>query len=429
MRAALLTIRSSGLWAAIAVLSVFAAVVMKQSASYRAGSWLAAGANGAKLAFILSPIAAAIAAWTASGRERAELDEQLCAAVKSHRRINGVGLAAVLCTALVPYLVGHAVGFILTARTFPPGLQWWLRYLVLGAATLVLAVAVGWLFGRVLPPIWSAVAAAVLTLAWQMYTPTASGIVITSGEPWEGPALRALAVRCALAAGLVLMLACLAFKRDGQNGRGSLVAAGIVAVFAVTLFSTQQSHVIALREVPDNPTCRGEAVTVCLWPEDERLITMVEWFEPRLRELPSVLPLPATVYQYGLLQDVIEHDGTTDVQPTGFDISETNRWSYASGMSGEIGNEIIEVCNPADDDDGWSAVRSNALLRVIKWIEFRLMRSTAPEYGVSGAPPDVEAAWDDAAVVTETYSEADQLDWVDEQLETALRADCPLLHQ
>lgn len=424
MRALSLTVRSSGLWAVMATLSVLAALVMLRSPSYRVGSWLATGANGAKLAFVLSPIAAATAAWYASLGERAGLAEQLSAASKSHRRINGVGLAAVVCTALVPYLVAHAIGFILTARTFPPGFQWWLRYFVLGAATLVLAVAVGWLFGRLFPPIWSAVSAAVLTLAWQMYTPTSSGILIASGEPWEGPALRALAVRCTLAAGLILGLVCLTFKRDEHCWRGRFASAGLVAIFAVTLFSVQQSHVIALREVPDNLTCRGDAVTVCLWPEDERLVAMVEWFEPRLRELPPMLPLPDTVYQYGLLRSVlVDGAGNIHIQPTGFDISETNRWSYASGMSKEIGNKIFEVCSPVDENG------SRAFESVLKWIEFRLMRSTTPEYGVSGAPPEVEAAWDNAKEITETYTEADQLVWVDEQLEVVLGPDCPLLQQ
>lgn len=421
MRALLLALRSSGLWVVMAVLSVLAALVILRSPSYRVGNWLAAGAHGAELAFYLSPVAAAAAAWVASVRERAGLDEQLSAAAKSQRRIDGVGLVAVVCTAVVPYLVGNAVGFGLTARTFPPGVEWWLRYLVLGGATVVLSVALGWLFGRLFPPIYSAVVAAVLTLAWQMYTPTRSGIIVSSGEPWEGPTLRGLAVRCALATGLVVLLAFVAWKRDDPDRRGRYVAAGVVAVFAVGLFSVQRSHAIALREIPANPTCVGEAVTVCLWPEDERLIPMVESFERRLRDLPSVLVLPDTVYQYGLLQNVTEYQGETNVQPTGLDVSETNRWSYAVGMSEQIEKEIVEVCRPTHDD-GWVALE-----RVIKWTEFRLMRSTEPDYSVSGAPPVLLQAWNDAEVVASTYTQAGQLAWVNEQLTAALGPDCPLL--
>jgi len=424
MRALWFAIRSSGLWAVIAVLSALAALVMQRSPSYAVGSWLAAGAHGDELAFFLSPFAAATAAWTASVGERAGLDEQLSAAAKSRWRIDSVALVAVVCTALVPYIVGHAVGFALTARTFPPGLQWWLRYLVLGAATLVLAVAIGWLFGRLFPPIWSVVAAAVLTLAWQMYAPTKSGILVASGEPWEGPALSALVVRCVLAAGLIVGSSCLAFKRNDQNRRGRFVAAGLVSMFAVTLFSVQQSHVIALRVIPDDPTCTGEAVTVCLWPEDERQIALVEWFDPRLHDLPPVLALPDTVYQYGLLRsELVDGAGKVHIEPTGFDISETNRWSYAMAMSEEIGNEILEACPPID------GIGEYAFAGVVKWIEFRLMRSVTPDYRVSGAPPDMEAAWDEAKDVTENFSESDQFVWVVEKLETVVGADCPLLQQ
>lgn len=199
------------------------------------------------------------------------------------------------------------------------------------------------------------------------------------------------------------------------------MAAGVVAVFAVVLFSVQRSEVIALREVPADPTCVGDAVTVCLWPEDERLIAMVESFEPRLRDLPAVLVLPDTVQQYGLLRVVIEHQDETDIQPRGLDISETNRWSYAVGMSEQIEQEIIKVCRPADDD-AWVALE-----RVVKWTEFRLMRSTDPDYSVSGAPPELVRAWNDARVVASTYAEADQLAWLDEQLTAALRPGCPLL--
>lgn len=185
----------------------------------------------------------------------------------------------------------------------------------------------------------------------------------------------------------------------------------------------QRSEVIALREIPANPTCVGEAVTVCLWPEDERLVSMVEWFEPRLRGLPSALVLPDTVYQYGLLQNVTDYRGETNVQPTGFDVSETNRWSYAVGMSAQIGNKIIEVCRPTNDE-AWLALE-----RVIKWTEFRLMRSTEPDYSESGVPPDMLQAWNDAEVVTSTYTKADQFAWVNEQLTAALGPDCPLLQR
>lgn len=421
MRALLLTLRSSGMWVLIAVMSVLVALVMLRLPSYRVGNWLTAGGAGAQLAFFLSPVAAAAAAWVASVSERAGLDEQLSAAAKSGARIDGVGLGAVICTALVPYLIGNAVGFVRTARTFPPGPEWWLRYLVLGGATLVLAVALGWLFGRLFPPIYSAVVAVVLTLAWMMYSSAGSGILVTSGEPWEGPTRRGLAVRCALAVGLVILLACVSWKRreDGQHRR--YVAAGVVAVFAVALFSVQRSDAIALREIPAEPTCVGDAVTVCLWPEDERLIPMVESFESRLRDLPRALVLPDRVYQYGLLRSVTEFDGHTYVEPTGFDVSETNPWSYASGMSAEIGRRITEVCRPTDDA-GWLAVE-----RVTKWTEFRLMDSTEPDYSVSGASPDLTEAWNDAVVVASTYTEADQLAWVDEQLSAALGPDCPLL--
>lgn len=421
MRTLLLTLRSSRLWLLSLVLSLVAAVVMLRLPSYQVGNWLKAGGTGAAMAFFLGPLAAAMAAWVSSIPERVGLDEQLAASSRSLRHIDGLGLGAVLSVTLTPYLVGNAVGFARTATTFPPGFDWWVRYVVLGAATIVLSVALGWLLGRTFPPIYSAVAAAVVTLVWQMYAPTESGILTAGAEPWEGPTLGGLAFRCALSFGLVVVLVCVAWQREGLERRAPAMLAALVVLVGALLYGAQQSKVIALRAIPDEPTCVDGETTVCLWPEDERLVPMVETFAPRLQALPPPLIPPDVVYQYGLRRMVTVIAGETYTEPTGLDISETNPWSYASGMAEQIEGSIVESCLPADPE-GFIALE-----RVIKWIEYRLMDSTDPDYSVTGAPPDAQAAWDDAVRVTATLSDSDQLEWVDQQLTIALGTDCTLL--
>ncbi|HEY0697214.1 MAG TPA: hypothetical protein VGD43_05335, partial [Micromonospora sp.] len=146
------------------------------------GVWPETGAAAQVPAYLLGVVGAGAAAWAAGAPARHGLEEQLGparvhpAVAEAHR------LTATLIVLLIPYLLGQAVAFAVTARTFPPGVHLWLGYALLGLFVILLAVALGWACGKLLGPIFAAFTAALgfLFLAALL---DRVGFVVISGRP------------------------------------------------------------------------------------------------------------------------------------------------------------------------------------------------------------------------------------------------------
>ena len=143
MRAFWLQLRNSPIrWAVPALVALDLAALFLRN-RYWIGVWPEAGAAAQVPTYLLGPVVAGTAAWSAAAPVRYGLAEQLTAA-RVHRAIaEAHRLGATVVLRITPYLVGQAVAFALTARTFPPGLSLWAGYFAHGAFVTLLTVALG----------------------------------------------------------------------------------------------------------------------------------------------------------------------------------------------------------------------------------------------------------------------------------------------
>jgi hypothetical protein len=155
-----LHVRNSPIRYALPVLIAIDVAVLLLRNRYWIGVWPETGAAAQVPASLLGVVGAGAAAWAAGAPARHRLEEQLTAARVHPARIEAYRLGATLIVLLIPYMVGQAVAFAVTARTFPPGVHLWLGYLLLGVFVTLLAVVLGWACGKLLGPVFAALTAA-----------------------------------------------------------------------------------------------------------------------------------------------------------------------------------------------------------------------------------------------------------------------------
>jgi len=378
---------------------------------YWIGIWPETGAAAQVPAFYLSMVSAGAAAWASSAERRHRLGEQLAAGAVAEPRREALRLGAATIILIAPYLLGQAVAFALTARTFPPGLGLWAGYLVMGLVVLLLATVFGWAAGKLLTPVFAALCA---LLGWILIESVPGSLVdlnAVSGPAWTRVDPLGVAVR--LTAVLALWLSVLWLPGSGPRRprlpavAAPLAAAAVLGVFAATDGLTE-------RTPPDRPLCVDGAVEICLWPEHERYVPMIEEANEAVADLPPVFLLPARLDEFGLIEAEYVVDGHAFTQIEGdFTISEGNRWAIARAVANAIVNETFASCD-------WEAIRAeedSTADKLVRWIEIGIAGGGLPEYRIEGAPEGVVSAYSEASEVANTLPMEEQHSWAAAQVE------------
>ncbi|WP_307961546.1 hypothetical protein [Salinispora arenicola] len=114
------------------------------------GVWPETGAAAQLPAYLMGILVAGAAAWAAGAPSRHRLGEQVSASRFPPAVSEGHRLASTIIVLVTPYLTGQIVAFVITARTFPPGVHLFLGYAGLGLFVMLMAVALGWACGLLL---------------------------------------------------------------------------------------------------------------------------------------------------------------------------------------------------------------------------------------------------------------------------------------
>ncbi|QSB14332.1 hypothetical protein JQS43_23005 [Natronosporangium hydrolyticum] len=414
-----LHLRNSPIRLALPVLIVLDLAVLFLRNRHWIGVWPETGAAAQVPAYLLGVVGAGAAAWAASAPARQGLREQLSSARVRPTRAEAHQLGATLTIILIPYLLGQAVAFAMTARTFPPGVHLWLGYLVLGLFVLLMSVAMGWLCGKLFAPVFAALTAALGFLLLIGLLDASAEFVVASGRP--DVVVDPLSLAWRLAAILVLLLVMLWLPGSGaprQYRRRSLVLVPVVMPLLAGLVLTDA---VAARQPPgDRATCIEGATTICVWPEHEKYLPQLGEVSARIDLLPDAIVPPPRINEIGLEQTPYSGGGEPpisegDSAPTFF-IAEGSPWSYASTISIAIAASTfayqdVEECN-------WRQLTPrdrHRLGAVEAWLETYLADQDTPDYQTN-APAEIQAAWTAGREVAGWDSLADQFEWAEAEV-------------
>jgi hypothetical protein len=401
-----LHLRLSGLSCAVLPLTILALLLLLARSRYWVGVWPEAGAAAQAPAYFLSAFAAAAAAWLASAPRRHGQEEQLAVAARSPSVRDGLSLAAVLFVMLVPYAAGQAVAAVMTVGNQPPGVWLWLGYATMGAVTIALGASWGWLVGKISSGIYGALTAGLSWLLFETFVGDTTALGVVSGPVWQQPDLGSLATRAAAA--MLLGVAAVTLRRPSPGRlpvRPSLALPSLALVFAA--YAVMGTSGVSDRVAPAERLCVDGRIEVCLWPEHAKYLPMVQEISARAGRLPPPIQLPAHVNEYGLVQTTYSFGGRTFTRKEGIDISEGNRWAFASGLSEAIVAETFNDC----ERQAFADRRPESVRR---WMELTLAGGSTPDYRVSGVPQEILESWDRAKEIFDGRSPTEQASWAAE---------------
>lgn len=397
------------------------------------GVWPETGAAGQVTVYFLGALTAGAAAWAAAAPSRHHLREQL-AVTRVHPAVpEAYRLGATLLILLTPYLVGQAVAFAVTARTFPPGWQLWLGYFTLGLVAMLLAVGLGWTFGRLLG---SRFAALFALLSWLAITGVAAPIlgstVVAGGGPPElmvDPT--AVVVRLTLVVVLLATLPTLPpIDQLRERLRSTLVPATAAVALAVSMLA---AGVIVDRPPPgEDAICVEGRTVLCIWPEHQKYLPMIQDVGARVDALPDEFVTPPLVNQSGL-ERVRRTDRWGNIEflldeeehAPYFYLQEGSPWSVAGGVAKAItrltwsGDNCDVFANRENlTEDDWQRIRA-----FDAWLEAYLAGSHTPDYSTN-APLQAQQDWAVGHEVARTLPTADQLEWAAQEIVEIRGAHC-----
>ncbi|QOV35646.1 hypothetical protein IM697_37255 [Streptomyces ferrugineus] len=410
MKAFLLHLRASYIkWTLLALVVLDLAFLFLRT-NFWIGIWPETGAAAQVPAFFLSILASGAAATASGFRATRNLEEQFSAASLSKSRIELHRLGALVAVFLAPYLIGHAVAFVMTARTFPPGAELWFGYVLMGASTIFLAAGWGWAIGKLLSPIMAALCS---VLSWIIVVSTlgsSTDMIVTSGPPWRMVDLTSVSLRLLVATAFLFTITWLPSRINRTSLREPSLAITACAVVAVgaTIVSTTA---VVDRQAPTRLHCIDGAIEICLWPEHEKYIPIAKSTNERVASLPSGFKVPKRLSEYGTKKIISKGPTGTTVETGGdFDISEGSRWALALGIADAVTAETFQNCD-------WNKVRENEdyTADVINhWIETYLAGGGSPDYKIgAGAPPKLLEEFEEASRVANTLPEEKQLKWLE----------------
>ncbi|MDX3641708.1 hypothetical protein [Streptomyces sp. MB09-02B] len=415
MSSFLLALRASPLrWLLVPLVALDLTLILARD-GYWHGLWGDTGAAGQVPTLFLGVFAAAAAAWTSSLRRPSEMAETLGAMPRPGPQAELPRIAVVLSVFLVPYLVGQAVCFAVTAPSWPPGFNQYLGYLLLGVASLLTATGLGWIIGRLLSSRWGPAAGA---LGWLLVVMAFDNdLSVVNGPARLQPDLLEISMRAAVA--LLLLVACLWLPYGPRITRVSPLP-GVAVVLAVAATAAAAgTPVIDERHGSGSKTCVKGPTEICLWPEEAKYKPMAQDVLARAEHLPPVLAKPEAVYSLGLVY-------TEDRRWGGdFDMDSGSVWAMADGLTMAISAETFAACRD-DDFKGFEAqlkADDQSVLALERWLEKRLAGGGEPAYREEGMTDSMAKAVETGKEMADR-PEAEQSEWVTATVRRVLEKYC-----
>ncbi|MFV2011271.1 MULTISPECIES: hypothetical protein [unclassified Micromonospora] len=383
--------------------------------NYWVGVWPETGAAAQVPAYLVGVLGAGAAAWAATATARHGLVEQAAAARVRPAVSEGYRLSATIVILLVPYLVGQATGFIMTARTFPPGLHLWLGYFAVGVFVTLFAAAVGWTMGKIfgsgLAPLVAALAFLVLL---GLLDRQGSAIVIT-GLPSMTVDPVILTVRFAAVTALLMALL---WVPAGARLRGRHLP--LPAAAATVLIGVLTSTAIAVPREPaqDQATCIPGPAVLCVWPEHEKYLPRLEEMSGRIAALPDAFVLPPRMNEHGI-DPGSQFGNRIDLRMSNpeaapyFLIIEGSPWSYAGGIESAITSATFNF--QGTEDCAWHTMTEADMVRLevfSAWLEAYLVGGAIPDYQTN-APAEMQQNWADGRARLRDLSQDEQFLWAE----------------
>lgn len=383
------------------------------------GVWPETGAAAQLPAYLMGILVAGAAAWAAGAPSRHRLGEQVSASRFPPAVSEGHRLASTIIVLVTPYLTGQIVAFVITARTFPPGVHLFLGYAGLGLFVMLMAVALGWacgllLDGQVFPALTAVMGFFLLAAALGR-----TGSIVLTGPPESTVDPIALMLRLGLVTALMLALIWLpATDRDRPSGRKALVAAIAALPLVATVVGTRP---VVDREQPGtNVICLDGASKICIWPEHEKYLPQLQKLNARISLLPATFVPPPLINEAGITKTrYIGPDGKEYISygggPPIFYIFDGSPWSYAD----DIGNAINKSTFGFNDDQNcdWQELSQSDQERiwaVDKWMETYLVGDGAPDYQTD-ASNEMQVAWSKGREIA-SRARVDQFRWAEQEV-------------
>ncbi|MGC5031647.1 hypothetical protein [Micromonospora sp. DT229] len=345
------------------------------------------------------------------------MEEQTAAMRVSARYQEAVRFLVTHLLLLVPYLSTAAVTYVISLATISaPGQHLWLGYMLMGVLVMVLATTWGWLTGRHLSPVFSALVALLTWFLFLAYVSDRAEFIASSGPPWRTPDMVVMLLRAAAVALLLVVVVATpkTFEVSPTRPRVQLLPGVALALVVVSILGQKG---IVDRPPPQQALCLPDRIVVCLWPEHEKFAPMIKDMVARAEGLPDGFVLPARLHEYGT--QVI--DTPAGRQQIGdLDISEGRASALAVGMSTAITSTTFEGC----DWDAMSEKNEHTPDALRRWMELHLTETAAPDYTTFGAPEQLHAAWALAAQVYTERSPQEQQTWVTTEIIRIRHAYC-----
>ncbi|MFY1637735.1 hypothetical protein ACN27F_31440 [Solwaraspora sp. WMMB335] len=359
-------------------------------------------------------VGAGAAAWVASAPKRHRVTEQLTAARVHPARLEANRLGATVVVLLIPYLIGQAVAFAATARTFPPGVHLWLGYALRGIFVVLLSITLGWACGKLLGSVFAALTAA-MGFLFLITLLDMSGFVVVSGPPERTVDPGPLALLLASVLVLLLVMLWLPASHALRRRRTLLL---VPAAIPLAVVLTVTSAVTDREQPGDNVICVEGSTALCIWPEHEKYLPPLRDVSARVDLLPESFVRPPLINEVGIKKTwFLWPDGQWrlgyETGPPIFTILEGSPWSYA----GAIGTAITSSTFDFDACD-WTDLSSSDRERfwvIGSWLEAYLVGQGSPDYHTN-APAEMQQAWSRGREIAGGDPLSDQFQWADEEV-------------
>ncbi|ASW53169.1 hypothetical protein [Plantactinospora sp. KBS50] len=403
-------------WAVPPLIALDLAVLFLRN-RYWLGVWPQAGAAAQLAAYLVGPVVAGLAAWTAAAPLRYRMTEQTAAARVPHVVLEAHRLVAAVVLLALPYLVGQAVAFALTARTFPPGVGLWAGYFGYGLFVTLLDFALGWLLGRLFGSVFAALAAALSGVLLITVLSRLAPFGITDGSVEMEVDLTAGLVRLGLI--VAVLIAALWISTSG-TARFRTAIPALLCLGAVVLTALVTPVRVHRPPAGDDVLCVKGRTTLCIWPEDQKYLPTLRAIGGRVDALPPAFRLPDRMNEYGIEQNWHRADGPhgptlveDSLGPPTFYILAGSIWSLA----GDLATGIMETTFHFTDLESctWKARTDTDRTRLNvlgAWLESYLAGGGRRDYHTN-APPEMQAAWAVGREMAAKPSLDEQFGWAD----------------
>ncbi|WBB97001.1 hypothetical protein O7543_19675 [Solwaraspora sp. WMMA2080] len=358
---------------------------------------------------------AGAAAWSVTAPDRHGVDEQLAAARVAPAAREAYLLCATATILLSPYIIGQAVALAITARTAPPGFHLWIGYFVFGAFVLLVAIAVGWLMGKIFNAAIAALTAPLGFLLLIGILDQQGSFAILTGRPaFVIDSLSLLLRTSSIVAFLVTLLWISKSKKVKLRKFGLSLATAIAVI--ISMLATP---VVVPRNPPgNNILCIEGRSQLCIWPEHEKYLSDIRTISTRINALPGNFSIPVRMNEYGIDSHSYlanEREQDLDAAPY-FQIIAGSPWSYGD----DIGKAILSLTFQFLDRDAcnWQKISdddANRLWTLEAWLTAYLVGGGAPD-SITNAPSEMQYAWKAGRTLASNKSIDDQISWANQEV-------------